>query len=83
MRVEEELKLYGCEITAERFENTLQDVFTAMFATWSIEELERRPSHGVAYVEAVRRAMQCVALDEEMVMRRLQNIRKCGKERKQ
>lgn len=82
MRIEDELRLYGCDATAQAFDETLQDVFTAMFATWTIEELERRPSHGVSYVEAVRRAMQCRSLEEEMVMRRLQNIRKSGKERR-
>lgn len=81
MKLPDELSLYGFEGDPKDFEDTLQEVFAVMFPTWNIEQLERRPTHGVTYVHAVRRALLCPHMEEEFIMRRLQNIRKGGRER--
>lgn len=82
MRLSEELALFGYDGDPDDFNDKLQEVFAVLFPTWSIEELERRPTHGVSYVHAVRRAVQCPHMEEEFIMRRLQNVRKSGRERR-
>lgn len=78
MKLEDELKLYGAKVTdPAAFCDILADVHHAMCPSLTVEQLTFRPSLGVVYIAAVRgRAGE--GLPEEMILRRLTNIRKRG-----
>jgi hypothetical protein len=77
MKLEDELKLYGSEMDAAEFEDVIQELHAVMHPMWSFEQLLYEPRHELRYCEAVRaRAGQ--GLPDNMILRRLNNIRKKG-----
>jgi hypothetical protein len=76
MLLEKELELYGCEVAANEFNELLADLHIQMHPSWTTEQLLYRPSYGITFVNAVRSKTRCHGLPEEMVLRRLQNLRK-------
>lgn len=80
MKLEDELRLYGCDLTPQDFENTLANLLAAMFPNVNSEQLLYEPCRAKRYCEAVRCSTKCHGLPDEMILRRLQNIRKRGPE---
>lgn len=78
MKLETELKLYGCDVGADMFEETLANLMGAMFPNRNSEQLLYYPYDALRFCEAVRSATRCQGLPDEMILRRLQNIRKRG-----
>jgi len=78
MRLEEELRLYGCEMSPEDFESRLADLLAAMSPNLNTEQLLYYPDQAKRFCEAVRCSVKCSGLPDEMILRRLQNIRKRG-----
>jgi len=78
MKLEEELKLYGCGLSPEQFEKRLVDLLAAMYPNLNSEQLLYYPDLASRYCEAVRCSTRCPGLPDEMILRRLQNIRKRG-----
>jgi len=78
MRLEDELRLYGCDISAQDFESRLADLLAAMYPNMNTEQLLYYPDQAKQYCEAVRSSVKCPGLPDEMILRRLQNIRKRG-----
>ncbi len=78
MKLEDELKLYGCNLTPDEFEGILADLLSAMYPNVNSEQLLYDPNRALRYCEAVRSATGCKGLADEMILRRLQNIRKRG-----
>ena len=78
MKLEDELKLYGCYLDPSQFEEILADVFAGMCAGMNDEGLLYRPSDAVRYCQAIR-ARTSDGLPEEMILRRLINMRKSSR----
>ncbi len=78
MKLEDELKLYGCEVSADEFESRLADLLAAMYPNLNTEQILYHPDNAKRYCEAVRCSVKCPGLPDEMILRRLQNIRKRG-----
>jgi hypothetical protein len=77
MKLEDELRLYGCDLTPQVFENTLANLLAALFPpNVSSEQLLHEPDRAKRYCDAVRRSTGCEELPDEMILRRLQNVRK-------
>lgn len=77
MKLEKELELYGSETDPGTFREVLQEVHAVMHPAWTAEQLLYHPRDAIRYCEAIRaRAGQ--GLPDEMVLRRLNNIRKRG-----
>jgi hypothetical protein len=75
MRLESELKLFGATVGAEQFKELLADLHNALHPSWTEEQLLYHPRDGLRYCEAIRaRAGQ--GLPDEMILRRLNNLRK-------
>ena len=80
MLLKNELTQYGCDMAPEAFEEILGDLHGVLHPALSIGELLRHPTLGLRYIEAVRYRAECPALPEEMILRRLENLRKNGQE---
>lgn len=78
MKLEDELRLYGCNKSPTDFEDTLVTLLGAMYPQMNTEQLLYFPDLAKRYCEAVRSAVGCQGLPDEMILRRLQNIRKAG-----
>lgn len=78
MKLPEELAAYGCQATPEQFEERLLDILANMLR--DVPNPEERllywPDHAKRFCEAVRCSLNCPGLPDEMILRRLQNIRK-------
>lgn len=75
MKLVDELKVYGVSMAPDEFEELIEELQVLMFPSWSGEQLLYHPRDGVRYCEAIRaRAGQ--GLPDEMILRRLNNIRK-------
>lgn len=75
MRLQEELKFYGSEWTDDKFNSLLSQVHEVLAPGLSEEQLLYQPTLAFRLCEVVRlRAGN--GLPDEMILRRLQNIRK-------
>lgn len=81
MTLAEELKLYGSDTGAEDFNDIIGELHAVMHPMWNTEQLLYRPRDEVRYCEAVR-ARCGQGLPDEMILRRLNNIRKRANGRK-
>ena len=76
MFLDDELKQYGCEINGEEFNQMLTDLHGTMNKGLNEEQLLYDCFKGVRFVETVRDLCNCPRLSAEMILRRLNNIRK-------
>jgi hypothetical protein len=79
MQLADELRLYGCECDPLEFHDILVELLHAMHPDWNQEQLLYHPTDGLGYVRAVRCRARCDGLPEEVILRRLNNIRKNGR----
>lgn len=81
MTLADELKLFGSEVDADTFNDTIHELHAVMHPAWNAEQLLYRLRDALRYCEAVRaRAGQ--GLPDEMILRRLTNLRKRSEARK-
>jgi len=78
MKLEDELRQYDCCLSAEEFEEILEDVLRKHFPDLNTEQLLYYPDKAKRYCDLVREKTNCWKLPDEMILRRLQNIRKRG-----
>lgn len=75
MRLQEELKFYGSQMTDESFNTLLSQVHEVIAPALSEEQLLYQPTLALRLCE-VMRLRAGAGLPDEMILRRLQNIRK-------
>jgi hypothetical protein len=75
MRLQEELKFYGSEMTDDKFNTLLSQVHEVLAPGLSEEQLLYQPTLALRLCE-VMRLRAGAGLPDEMILRRLQNIRK-------
>lgn len=78
--LEKELALYGSRISDAEFNATIKKLHAAMHPQWKGEELLYEPEHGRRFCAAVR-ARCGEGLPDNMILRRLNNIRKKGRKK--
>jgi len=81
MRLEKELKLFGCDVDPNAFEEMLGDVFANMFPGTSDEDLLYHPYDALQYCKAIRARSGC-DIPDHVILRRLINCRKRSRPRK-
>jgi hypothetical protein len=78
MSLDDELAKFGSEMSGSDFEEVIQELHAIMHPAWTFEQLLYNPSNGNRYCEAVR-ARAGKGRPDEMILRRLNNIRKKGR----
>lgn len=79
-KLDEELSSYGCSVTPEEFEEALSDTLAQVVGGLPNpeERLLYQPDQAKAFCNRIRDRLNCPQLPDEMILRRLQNIRKRG-----
>lgn len=75
MLLEKELALYDARSDANEFNDTLQEMYFALFPSLPVERLLYCPDDEKAFCKAIR-ARCGRKLPDEMILRRLLNLRK-------
>jgi hypothetical protein len=75
VKLEAELLLFGSPTDAVEFEEVLQELHAVLHPSWTSEQLLYHPREALRFCEAIR-ARCGQGLPDEMVLRRLTNIRK-------
>lgn len=78
MKLEAELKLYGCDQDAIQFNEIVGELHAVLHPSWTFEQLLYHPRDAAQYCEAVR-ARCGRGLPDEMILRRLNNLRKMSR----
>jgi len=83
MQLETELKALGSKASADDFEEGLADVFAEMFPNWTTDDLLIRPRNARDYCQAIaaRFRFPKEGIADEMILRRLTNVRKKARSR--
>jgi hypothetical protein len=79
--LDKELDLYGARVGATEFNDTIKKLHAVMHPHWKGEELLYEPESARRYCAAVR-AKCGDGLPDNVILRRLNNIRKKGRKRK-
>jgi hypothetical protein len=74
----EELKLYNSEMEPDEFNDTLQETHTTIAPNLNAEQLMYYPTEFAAPLCRAIRAKAGRRLPDEMILRRLNNLRKNG-----
>jgi hypothetical protein len=77
VKLPDELSLYGATVDADAFNRMLLEIHQSMCPQWNAEQLLYHPTTNLVFVRAVQ-ARAGEGLPEEMILRRLNNLRKRG-----
>ncbi len=77
LKLIKELLRYGSPMSAMGFEKLLKELHEAMNPSGNIETLLYNPKEAIKFTDAVREKAG-KNLPDEMILRRLQNLRKSG-----
>lgn len=75
MTLANELEEYGCEMSADEFNDAMAELYHAIAPSFSHEELVIEPRTREAFVCGMRARAKC-DLPESMILRRFFNLRK-------
>jgi hypothetical protein len=78
MRLQDELKEYGCEVEAQEFREVLADTFARMFRGWTDERMICDTPAARDFCNTVRRVVNCPGLPDVVINMNLLNMRKHG-----
>lgn len=78
MRLEDELKLYGCEMDAQSFRECLANTFANMFKGYTDEQMLCEPDATKDFDRTIRRIVNCPGLPDSVINKTILNMRKHG-----
>ena len=76
MRLDGELKYYGCTIAVDTFKERLVDLLIRDFPETTIDGLVCEPANSSEYCHIVRDDIECELLPDKVILKALMNIRR-------
>lgn len=76
VKLQDELKQYGCDVDAQEFREILADTFARMFRGWTDERMVSDTAAARDFDNAVRRIVNCPDLPDVLINMTILNMRK-------